>query len=234
MKMLAGLLPALALAATAQASEAPPATPALADTARLLTQRAGERCDPALDGDRSKGETTNADLAHVLLASAHVPATYGSYANPGVSAIWALLAQNESWTLCIDNRLKNASMHTVDGKPLPAATRPVAVFWARAGVISLAPDTRPDVRQGLHALDAFTGLLNRRDFAGEQGKIYVNLFRTGRHAEAELYNRFLLAQWNEPHGLLPSADSQRDPPNGRDEELTRHMPQPPLKSMSNQ
>jgi len=179
-----GIAATAMLAGNAGAQYAPmpgasePAAPTKADliadinkAADIIQAGTKEYCKPEFDGDKSKGEHTNADVAALVRGMASLPDKHPQYTLESVHGLITHIASNDL-TVCFDKRVKDLSKANVPEEAHELLkTRGIhGVIYAGATTIGFSPkpvDAKDPNATSAALLFGFNGLANR---AGQLAK----------------------------------------------------------------
>lgn len=215
----AGVMAAFAGLSGAQTAAPAPDTdytPSDADMKRAIVAAADiiqagtdKYCDPAVDGDKSKGEMTNADIGKLIRASAETK-------DMPLTAAYAMVvaAAENDFTLCVDKRMKDIGSASPPQQftQLLTENRPFSLSYPFITTIGITP-----VKSAAGEQADATGILRSISVLGRA----LGMAQSSPQA---LFMPLMMLQSNDPAGgatafIAPSA-------------LSPLFPTPPLKQDS--
>lgn len=143
----AGAMVAAVGTASAQTAAPAPAQPDPAAVGNFFNQLAdaiqagtNKYCKAEFDGDKSKGELTNADVADIIRHAAKIPELHERIPLQFIAQTLATGAQND-YTICFDRRVKAVTADNMpeEARPLLAQTPLNAVIYPSVDVIAMTP-----------------------------------------------------------------------------------------------
>lgn len=149
----AGIVSAFSSLALAQPAEPNPLdnSPKLEVVARAMQARTDAFCNPALDGDKAKGELTNADVADVIRSFRDIARLHPDIPVERITDALAE-ADEQNYLLCIDKELQQlTAQHLPEAAHPLLATRTInSMIYLGKNLITMTP-TPPDASNGMAA-----------------------------------------------------------------------------------
>lgn len=237
-RILAATSTAFAMTAgtLAQGVEAPPAAnSALEAAANTLQARADANCAPEADGNKAKGQFTNADIGALVRRAADIPASYKTIKIESIEQRFNMLA-NLGAIICMNsavNTVKSADMPIELQRGIAQHTATSAIHL-KDGIISLNPvsvdGSGRQLPQSLALLDAADHLAIRlahfqlNQIGANEAHANGNSMREQAHTEV------LRIMQNYPIAVFMSPANPDASLSGTSEESKAKLPQAPVKA----